>query len=290
MSRPRRQGAGRSAAPWILLSLALVVGGCQDPVTPTSPSAPTPPVLSASFVVSGDPAAPTGAGWTYTSTEGGVSYELRGILLRPAGNGPFPAVILSHGLGENVDSYARRLASEMVTWGLVVIATNYTHAGGVAPGAPGTLADLGASEANVQRASKLIELLGRLGYVDLSRVAAHGHSAGAFVTAAFAAAQPSRLRAASITAGGVALPPFTTQTVATSEAQAQAIRVPVQLHHGDRDLVVPLPLAQRLAAILRSNGVPHELTVYPGEGHDIGDHPAMLTSVRGWYGRHGVLR
>ena len=240
--------------------------------------------------MSGDPTVPTGARWTYAATEGGVTYDLSGIVLRPSGNGPFPAVILSHGLGENVDVYARDIAGDMVTWGLVVIATNYTHAGGVALGAPGTLADLGASEANVQRAAKLLELLARLGYVDTSRIAAHGHSAGAFVTAALAAAQPSRVRAASVTAGGAAVQHYTTQTVATSEAQAQAIRVPLQLHHGDRDLVVPLPLGQRLAAILTSNGVPHELIVYPGEGHGIGGLPAMLTSVRAWYRRHGVLR
>jgi dienelactone hydrolase len=282
----------RSGIVCATLLLGLFTVACQRSASPTAPttaaaSAATP---APAFQISGDPAAGQGATWTLRSTDGGVSYDLRGILWRPAGPGPFPAVIVSHGLGGSAEGYGRAIAAEMVTWGLVVVATNYTHAGGGPVGSPGTAAEPGASDANVLRATKLLDLLASLGTVDMSRVAAHGHSAGAFVTAAFAGAQSPRLRAASQTAGGVAITSFATATMATTEAQARTIAIPLQLHHGDRDPVVPLALGQRLAAILGANGVPHDLVVYAGEGHDIGTSPVVLGRVRDWYVRHGVLR
>jgi len=63
--------------------------------------------------------------------------------------------------------------------------------------------DQGASAANAVRAHAAVTVLARLGYVDVRRVAAHGHSMGAFVTAAFVAAYPGDVRVASHTAGGV---------------------------------------------------------------------------------------
>jgi dienelactone hydrolase len=102
-------------------------------------------------------------------------------LLAPSGSGPFPAVIISHGNSSNVAGYSRTIAREMVGWGLVCIATNYTHAGGVPIGSPGTASEIGASPANVLRARRLVEILRGLGTVDMSRVALHGHSLGAFV-------------------------------------------------------------------------------------------------------------
>src|SRR5262245_31539285 len=65
-----------------------------------------------------------GERWTYES--GGLS--LRGILLKPEGKGPFPAVLISHGLGGNATAFGMAKAREMVTWGLVCMACDYTHA------------------------------------------------------------------------------------------------------------------------------------------------------------------
>lgn len=77
---------------------------------------------------------------------------------------------------------------EMVTWGLVGIATNYTHATdtGGPIGSPGTDGERGATQSNILRARKVREILSSLGYVDMNRVAAHGPSA--FRVASHAAA------------------------------------------------------------------------------------------------------
>jgi dienelactone hydrolase len=246
--------------------------------------------VAAALRVTGDPASAAGATWTYRATSGGVPYDLQGILRKPAGPGPFPAVIVSHGAGGNAASYASAVAREMVRWGLVVIATNYTHAGGVPLGAPGTAAEPGASRANVLRAQKLLELLRALGYVDMGRVAAHGHSMGAFVTAALVGASPGAFRVASHTAGGVRPAGGPGDAAAPVDSQVAGVRAPYQLHHGDADAVVALALDQRLAAALAARGVEHELVVYPGASHaDVAQSPVVLERVRAWYAGHGMF-
>ncbi|GLC25860.1 alpha/beta hydrolase family protein [Roseisolibacter agri] len=259
--------------------------GEPSPTPPTSPTAPTAP--AAGLVLQGDPESAAGATWTYRATVDGVVYDLKGVLFKPRGAGPFPAVVVSHGYGGSAATYSRGIAVEMVRWGLVAIATDYTHAA-VPSGAPGTSADPGASTANVQRAHRTYELLRSLGYVDMRRVAAHGHSMGAFVTAALLAAYPADFRAASHTAGGVRVATF--DGAAPTEAQAATIRTPYQLHHGDRDAVVLLAADQRLASVLTASGTTHELQVYPGADHDdVARSAAMLERVRAWYGRWGMF-
>jgi dienelactone hydrolase len=214
--------------------------------------------------------------------------DLQGILLKPAGAGPFPAVVISHGAGGNASGYARMIAAEMVRWGVVGIAVNYTHAGGAAVGAPGGAGDPGASDANIIRAHTTYELLRTLGYVDMTRVAAHGHSMGAFVTAALIAAYPADFRAASHTAGGVRT--GGASGAAPSEAQVATIRTPYQLHHGDADPVVALAQDLRLSTLLRERGVVHELHVYPGADHDdVPFNATVLSRVRAWYAAHGMF-
>lgn len=275
--------------------LALAAGGCgggSPTSTPSSPGNPQSPVSTsgpAALAVQGDPAAAQGATWTYRGALGGVTFDLQGILLKPAGAGPFPAVVVSHGAGGSATAYSRGVAVEMVRWGMVAIATNYTHAGGVPIGAPGSAAETGASQPNIQRAHAAYEILRTFGYVDMSRVAAHGHSMGAFVTAAVAGAYPADFRALSHTAGGAR--PDGAPGFAPTDSQVRTIRAPYQMHHGDRDTVVQLSLDQRLDAILQSAGVIRELLVYPGADHDdVSRDAVMLSRVRAWYTTHGVLR
>jgi len=252
-----------------------------------SPSAPTGAIPG--FTLSGDPASPGGATWVYQADAGGVHYDLQGILFKPQGSGLLPAVVISHGLGGSAAGYSTRIARVMVGWGLVCIATNYTHSGGVPIGSPGTVTEPGASPANVQRARQLVELLRGLGYVDMNRIALHGHSFGAFVTTATAGTYPQLLRVASHTAGGMLVDLSFTTAVPTS-SQVAAIRAPYQMHHGDRDFVVPLLADQLFDAALASRGVSHELFVYAGADHDaMSTDATMLDRVRAWYSSKGMF-
>ena len=274
----------RAIRAWlVLLTAALAACGGSESSSPTAPSTPVP---SVSFVLQGDPESAQGATWTYRGSLDGVTFDLQGILLKPAGAGPFGAVVISHGAGGNVSALPRTLAIEMRRWGLVGIATNYTHSAGVPIGAPGTVDDPGASETNVQRGHAVREILRTLGYVDQGRVAAHGHSMGAFVTTALVATYPNDFRVASHTAGGIRLQGIIAGP-APSESQARLIRTPYQLHHGDEDTVVPIAQDQRLDAVLQGNGVVHELHIYPGVDHiEVATSPTVLARIRAWYAAH----
>jgi dipeptidyl aminopeptidase/acylaminoacyl peptidase len=54
---------------------------------------------------------------------------------------------------------------------------------------------------------------------------------------------------------------------ASAMEQAEAIRAPVLLIHGDRDTSAPVAESERLAARLRELGREVELIVVPGAGH-----------------------
>lgn len=269
--------------------LALVAcGGAESPTTaPPAPQAAAGlEVNCAAFTLTGDPAATNGARWSYQSTDAGVFYSLTGVVFVPAGAGPFPGVVVSHGFGGSATGYSANVARVMRDWGLAVIATHYTHAVDSADAGLLPQGEDGASTANVQRAHKARDLLSCVSGVDLRRVAAHGHSMGAFVTGQLLGTYPADFIAASHTAGGA----NDAGPNATRASVAAQIRTPYQLHHGDADLVVALALDQALEAILTSQGVAHELRVHPGYTHEqIALDAAMFEQVRAWYQAHGVF-
>lgn len=268
------------------LSLALLLSGCGGPPRVGEPPAPN---ERQGFVVTGDAESPRGATWTFRGTVDGTRYDLTGVLLKPPGAGSFPAVILSHGSRGNAAGLARLVGPAMVQWGLVCIAVNYTHSEGVPVGRPGDEREPGASESNLKRAHMTYELLRQLGYVDMTRVALHGHSMGAWVSTAAASEWPNDFRVASTTGGGVR-PLGIRRGPSPSEYQVRRIRIPFQLHHGESDETVPLENDERFNAILAARGVEHELDVYPGAGHlQVRASPLVLERIRAWYAAHGMF-
>jgi dienelactone hydrolase len=242
---------------------------------------------SGAFVIAGDPRDASGSPWSFRGSVDGVRYDLTGVILVPAGPGPFPAVVLSHGSGGNARFIASQVGRTMVTWGFVCIAVDYTHAVDVPFGAPGRPSETGASRANVLRAHMTRELLRRLPYVDNSRVAAHGHSLGAYLQVAWLAEYRGDVQVASHTGGGVR-PPQSRIAPAPTVDEAARITVPYQLHHGSADETVPLTWDERLASVLRDHGVENALYVYDGGHLAPRSNPLMFDRVRAWYALHGV--
>jgi dienelactone hydrolase len=268
----------------VTAALLIAAAGCGSGSASVSP-----PPDTGTFVVTGNPESPGGATWTFRGTDSGVTYDLAGVLLKPPGPGPFPAVILSHGHDGNGAFFASLLGPTMVAWGLVCIAPNYTHASGVPVGAPGDSTQPGASLANVERAHETYKLLARLGYVDMTRVALHGHSMGAFVDVAVAGAYPSDFRVASHTGGGVR-PAGILFGPGPTLTQASTIRTPFQLHHGSADSTVPLSFDQRLDSLFTAMALDHQFYVYPGETHEqTRTDTTMLARVHTWYATHGMF-
>jgi dienelactone hydrolase len=91
--------------------------------------------------------------------------------------------------------------------------------------------------------------------VDAERVAVIGFSLGASLALA-AAGEDSRIKAVVDLFGPV-----------PAGAETAALTAPVLIHHGARDRIVPVEHAKRLEALLKARGVPHEVTIYPDQGH-----------------------
>lgn len=272
-----------------MLRSIVVLTLCTGAIAPLARSQAPAPAAPGTFTISGDPESADGATWTFQGRVDRVKYDLTGVLLKPTGDGPFPAVVLSHGAQGSAAMIARTVGRTMRDWGLVCIAVNYTHATGVPIGSPGDERDRGASRGNVERAHMAHDLLARLGYVDMGRVALHGHSMGAYLSAAAASRYPTDFRVASTTGGGIRPDRFFAGP-APSSSDVSGIRIPFQLHHGDADETVPVDYDERFAGVLLSHGVPHELYLYPGGHLAPRSNPLMFERVRAWYQKYGMFQ
>ena len=227
-----------------------------------------------------------GQNWTYDPNDGGEI--ISGILVQPTiGTAPYPAVLISHGQGGSATSFGLVKANIMKVWGLVCIAPNYTHTN-----ASFAIGTDGWSSQNERRARACLTILNSLGYVDMSRVAAYGHSKGAFVTAGFCGSATNGIHAAAITAGGTS---GTSETIAASPAtqEVQGITAPLLMLHGSIDTTV-LPIqSANLQSILNSNGVTNKRLIFQGIDHPIESTAsttnAVYNLIREWFTTHGVL-
>ena len=265
-----------------------------------------------------------GEQWTYHDG----NFKVNGYLVKPDGNGPFGAILVSHGKGGNAEVFALKKAREFAKWGLVTIAPEYTHSsreaggkqggggtggsqkGGQSQGKGKSTGDaaaatraangmgksvgyggaggVGASTENIRRAHTCIEILRSLPYIDSKRIAAFGHSMGGFATIAFAASEPETLRAAAITGSGVSAQ----SGIAYPTAEAAGnIRTPFLIMHGTADSTVPPSASELFKEVLDKNHVPNERHLFEGEKHplDQSNPEKLYALLRQWLTRHGVI-
>ena len=263
------------------------------PPSATPPAAPSPatPTSSAS-----SPAPADGTvlspdiknfkldGERWTCEAGGA--PLSGILIKPQGKGPFPGILINHGLGSNAEQFGRMKAKEFVQWGMVCIATDLTHAR-PQPGADRS--QFGSSSENIRRAKACLAILRSLPEVDAKRICVYGNSMGAFLTIGLAAEVPDQIAAAAISAGGVITQTgFPSPTVDT----AKKVRTPFIILHGDKDTTVPAENSARLKEVLDQQKVPNEREVFPGVGHNLHGEKAdeVYRLVKAWFVKQGVLK
>jgi dienelactone hydrolase len=266
----------------VMLSLLVVSGGELQQVESISTSSlPLPKIES--FQLHGEQ-------WTCTAD----GRPFNGILLKPEGSGPFPAIVLSHGLGGNAQGIALSKGQEMVKWGFVCIATDYTHAGKGGGGRGGLegvdFSQVGARPENIRRALACLEIVRQQKQVDPRRIAAYGHSMGAFVTIGLAAAASDKLAAAAITSGGVKTTAGSTAAAPTTNVAAQ-VHVPFLILQGAADKTVPPESSELFKRVLDGNKVPNERRVFEGLGHNV---PTERTAdvnrrMREWFVKNGVL-
>jgi dienelactone hydrolase len=219
-----------------------------------------------------------------------VWYDLQGILFEPTtGTPPYPAVIINHGTGGNVNGYSKSVALKMVQWGFVCIATNLCHSAGAPVGSPGdtSIANYGASTNNYLRDMKCWDILASLNYVDTNCMMSFGHSRGAYTTTGLVASYPDKFICAGHTAGGAAPQPGFT---APSTALAAQVTCPYIIHHGDADSVVPVVMDSVLNSVFDTTGITHQFYVYPGLTHpQMSMDSLMFVRTRDWFVNHSCL-
>jgi dienelactone hydrolase len=269
----------------LIATLLLARAGGQDrPVPQTQPASPAPRIEN--FQLKGE---------HWTCLADGKAFS--GLLLRPEGKGPFPAIILSHGLGGNAQGIALSRGRVMVKWGFVCIATDYTHAGkqGARRGARADVSGVDFSQAgarpeNIRRALACLEILRQQNVVDRRRIAAYGHSMGAFVTIALTAAASDKFAAAAITSGGVRTAAGST-AAAPAESVASQVRVPFLILQGGLDRTVPPESSALLKQALDKSKVPNERRVFEEVGHNLPTERAVEVDrlMQEWFTKQHVL-
>ncbi|MGQ0842963.1 MAG: alpha/beta hydrolase family protein [Sporichthyaceae bacterium] len=220
-----------------------------------------------------------------------------GVLLRPTGRGPFPAVVLNHGYIDpavyNPGQGLKREQDRLARAGFVVLHVDYRgHAGSDDPTGP---FDLESRVGYARDAIGAVLALKNADYVDPERVGMFGRSMGGAVVLNALVARPGLVKAAVIYASVSSLfvenvEHFTRpnrpgaqrrlyREFGTPEANPafydglsartyfDRITEPIQMHHGDRDATCPPRWARETQTALERADVDSELIRYPGEDH-----------------------
>jgi carboxymethylenebutenolidase len=193
---------------------------------------------------------------------GARSYS--GNLFRPAGSGPFPAMLVLHtsiGLFDHELAYGQWLADQ----GYVTLAPDYFAPVGVTSG---TL-DMKTFQADAVREdlARAIDCLRSLAYVDKTRVGAVGFSLGGYFALSLGTRED--VRAVIAYYAGACDPPFDEVCLARypMATVATQMRAPVLLLHGQADTASPFAFIRATQDILQRAGKTSELVPYPGVGH-----------------------
>jgi dipeptidyl aminopeptidase/acylaminoacyl peptidase len=237
-------------------------------------------------------------------------YPLHGFLVRPAGEGPHPLLLLIH--GGPFTQYGASLFDEAQVYagaGYAVLMGNPRGSSGYGQAhGRAIVGDVGRAS-TVDLMALLDAALADPG-LDPQRVGVMGGSHGGFMTTWLAAQEGHRFRAAISERAVNAIDSFTGSSdigwffaddlygsdVEQQRAQsplthADRITIPMLIVHSEHDWRCPIEQAQRLYVTLRRRGVPVEMLLFPGEGHELtrsglpSHRVARFEAVLDWWSR-----
>jgi dipeptidyl aminopeptidase/acylaminoacyl peptidase len=232
-------------------------------------------------------------------------YPVHGWIVRPEGAGPHPVLLMIH--GGPFAQYGWRLFDEAQ----VYAAAGYAVVYGNPRGSSGYGESHGrAIVGNVGRASA-IDLLALLDTalkapdLDGDRVGVLGGSHGGYMTTWLSAHHGDRFKAAVSERAVNATDSFVgSSDIGSFFADAlwgpqdspldyaDRIELPMLIIHSEQDWRCPLEQAQRLYVALRRRGVPTEMLLFPGEGHEMSraglpsHRIARFEAIVEWFQRH----
>lgn len=245
---------------------------------------------------------------TATAPDG---YPVHGWVVRPAGEGPHPVLLMIH--GGPYAQYGWRLFDEPQVYagaGYAVVYGNPRGSSGYgeAHGEPirGNVGEVTATDllALLDAALKEPDL-------DAGRVGVLGGSHGGFMTTWLAAHHGDRFRAAVSERAVNSIDSFTgtsdigwffadalysgdfeRQSRQSPLTYADRISVPMLIIHSEQDWRCPVEQAYRLFVALKRRGAPAELLLFPGEGHELSrtGRPShriqRFDAILDWFDRH----
>jgi carboxymethylenebutenolidase len=191
---------------------------------------------------------------TETIESGGTKVLLE--CFEPTGDGPFPAVVALHGSNgmANGTPIVRGLTTPIVAMGYGVYLPHYFERTGT------VRSDFETSRRNflswLQVVADTVGIVSRQPAVDPERIGIVGISLGAFLGLSVAAQDP-RVKAVVDFFGGLPEPLLSSFTRMG----------PALILHGELDAIVPVAEAHKLQRALEARSVPHEIKIYPNEGH-----------------------
>jgi len=196
------------------------------------------------------------ANYVEYDSPGGTSGKMRGYLVRPLGDGPFPSVIIIHenrGLNPHIEDVARRAATE----GFLALAPD-----GLAPigGYPGNDDDGKIMQKSLDRKKLFTDLLNGAKWLKAhglsnGKLGATGFCYGGGVVNALAVAMGPDLDA------GV---PFYGAAAKTDDVSK--IQAPLLIHYAEDDKRINAMRADYTAALKANNAI-FEMHTYPGTRH-----------------------
>ena len=237
-------------------------------------------------------------------------YPLHGFLVRPAGEGPHPLLLLIH--GGPFTQYGASLFDEAQVYaggGYAVLMGNPRGSSGYGQAhGRAIVGDVGRAS-TVDLMALLDAALADPG-LDPQRVGVMGGSHGGFMTTWLAAQEGHRFRAAISERAVNAIDSFTgssdigwffaddlygsdleQQRAQSPLTHADRITIPMLIVHSEHDWRCPIEQAQRLYVTLRRRGVPVEMLLFPGEGHELtrsglpSHRVARFEAVLDWWSR-----
>jgi carboxymethylenebutenolidase len=192
---------------------------------------------------------------TYSSP-GGTSGTMRGYLVQPKGNGPFPVVLVIHenrGLNPYIEDVARRAATE----GFLALAPDGLFPVG---GYPGNDDDGRALQAKLDQGKLRTDMVNSARFLK-----SHAMSSGKLGVTGFCwGGGTTNFLAATLGAEMSAGVPF--YGPAAETASVPKIKAPLLVQYAESDERINA-MWPAYEAALKANGVPYEMFIYPGTQH-----------------------
>ena len=245
---------------------------------------------------------------TATAPDG---YPVHGWVVRPEGAGPHPVLLMIH--GGPFTQYGLRLFDEAQVYagaGYAVIMGNPRGSSGYGQ-AHGTAIIGDAATIASADLLALLETGLATGGLDGSRTGVLGGSYGGYMTTWLAAHHGQRFKAAVSEravnaidsfhgssdigwafAGALWGPDPAGWAAQNPLRYAGQIGIPMLIVHSEHDWRCPLEQAQRLFVALKLRGVPVEMLLFPGEGHELtrngrpSHRVARFEAILDWWDRH----